>query len=443
MSLNDEDSQDSPLVRLLSSARSLWQLRDFRRFWVANLVSNLGTSAFVMAMSWLTVKSYGASGIAALALGYGVPQFLLQVVGGATADRINRRRLFQLTETGFLVVAFTLWLASIDGIVPLWLLVSVNACNGAISAFDSSARTALISEMVPPPQWMEAQQLYSASSNITNIFGPALGGVLLSIGTSDRSHEEVAFFFNVISFLPLLAIIPFLPTVRSATRVARSKGESFLRSVAEGLRFVRGQWSLRALLQLLAVVMLLGMPFQTLLPIFVHGHHTMGGDQSHGYYAALLSAVALGGFVGALVGMASCSGRQPGGPLLASAVGLGMSIVLLAASGVIHWASLAAFFAGACGVLAVNLDTALVEGLTPVVLQGRVSAIASLSKGLQSFSAAAASGLMHWIGRQTGVPGSGYVPVQVSMGVGLILVVLLLRGPLLSLERSGEAHLSP
>jgi hypothetical protein len=40
-------------------------------------------------------------------------------VGGATADRINRRHLFQLTETGFLVVAFTLWLASIDGIVPL------------------------------------------------------------------------------------------------------------------------------------------------------------------------------------------------------------------------------------------------------------------------------------------------------------------------------------
>ena len=119
MPLNDEDSQDSVLVRLLSSARSLWQLRDFRRFWVASLVSNLGTSAFVMALSWLTVKSYGASGIAALALGYGVPQFLLQVVGGATADRINRRHLFQLTETGFLVVAFTLWLASIDGIVPL------------------------------------------------------------------------------------------------------------------------------------------------------------------------------------------------------------------------------------------------------------------------------------------------------------------------------------
>ena len=434
MPLDAEDSQESPIGRLLSSARSLWQLRVFRRFWVANLVSNLGTSAFVMALSWLTVKTYGASGIAALALGYGVPQFVLEVVGGAAADRINRRRLFQLTETGFLLVALTLWLVSIGGTVPLWLLVAVNACNGAISAFDSPARTALISEMVPQHQWMEAQQLYSASSNITNIFGPALGGVLLSIGTSNRSHEEVAFFFNVLSFLPLLILIPFLPSPRAATHAARSKGESFLRSVAEGLQFVRGQWSLRSLLQLLAVVMLLGMPFQTLLPIFVHGHPSMGGGQSHGYYAALLSAVALGGFVGALLGMASSSGRRPGGSLLAAAVGLGLSIVLLASSAVIHWASLAAFFAGACGVLAVNLDTALVEGFTPVALQGRVSAIASLSKGLQSFSAAAASGLMHGVALLTGVPGSGYWPVQVSMGVALILVVFLLRGPLLALE---------
>ena len=164
------------------------------------------------------------------------------------------------------------------------------------------------------------------------------------------------------------------------------RGMSFLRSVAEGVEFVRGKWALRALLQLLAVVMLLGMPFQTLLPIFVHGHHTMGGSHSHGIYAALLSAVGLGGFVGSLFGMASGEGSRPGLPLLSAAAGLGVSILLLVSSDVIHWASLAAFFAGACAVLAVNLDMALVEGLTPVELQGRVSAIASLGKGLQSFS---------------------------------------------------------
>lgn len=93
------------LSRLANSAHSLWRLRSFRRFWLANMVSNLGTSAFVMALSWLTVKSYGATGIAWLALGYGVPQFFLEVIGGAEADRMNRRHLFRLTEVGFLAVA--------------------------------------------------------------------------------------------------------------------------------------------------------------------------------------------------------------------------------------------------------------------------------------------------------------------------------------------------
>jgi MFS family permease len=184
--------------------------------------------------------------------------------------------------------------------------VGLTVCNGAISAFDSPARTALISEMVPETELVEAQQFYSTSSNITNIFGPALGGVLMSLGHSDRSHEEFAFFFNVLSFLPLLALIPFMPAVRASAQVSKVKGLSFLRSVAEGVQFVRGKWALRALLQLLAVVMLLGMPFQTLLPIFVHGHHTMGGSQSHGIYAALLSAVGLG------ASWARCLGWHPG-----------------------------------------------------------------------------------------------------------------------------------
>jgi MFS family permease len=436
-------AQESALARLSASAHSLWRLRNFRNFWIANLVSNLGTSAFVMALSWLTVSSYGSAGIAAISLGYGVPQFLLELVGGAAADRINRRRLFLLTECGFLVVALALWSASLLGTVPMWLLVGLTVCNGAISAFDSPARTALISEMVPETELVEAQQLYSTSSNITNIFGPALGGVLMSIGHGDRSHEEVAFFFNVLSFLPLLALIPFMPSVRKAAQVSKVRGLSFLRSVAEGVQFVREQWTLRALMQLLAVVMLLGMPFQTLLPIFVHGHHAMGGSQSHAIYAALLSAVGFGGFVGSLLGLAAGEGRRPGLPLVIAAAGLGLSILLLASSDVVHLASLAAFFAGACGVLVMNLDMALVEHLTPVELQGRVFSISSLGKGLQSFSAAAASALMSVSAARSGNMSSGYGPVQISMALALVLAVVLLRAPLLrlSLDRAKGSEL--
>ena len=402
----------------------------FRSFWLANLLSNLGTSAFVMAITWLTVKHYGAAGIAALALGYGIPQFALQLLGGSASDRINRRSLFLITESCFLVVALTLLAASLVMMPPLWLLVAVNACNGAISAFDTPARTALISEMVSGEEVVSAQQFYSLSANLTNVFGPALGGILLSLGQDDHSHEEFAFFFNVLSFLPLLACIPFLPKARPKERSGATLG--FIDSVTEGVTYVRDHLNLKSLLALLALVMLLGMPFQTLLPIFVHSHLSM--ETGHGFYAALLSAVGLGAFMGSVLGMGLGELRQPGPALAAAGVGLGLSVLILASSNVVHWASLAAFFAGGCGTLAINLDNALVQGLTPVMMQGRLSSIANLTKGLQAFSASAAGWFIHVLSHSPDTTTSGYLEVQISLALLLMVGVVLLWPTLLRLQ---------
>ena len=418
--------------------KRLWALRPYRLFWLANVFSNLGTSAFVMAMTWLTVSRYGAHGIALLALGYAVPQFLLQLLGGATTDSIAHRRLFLGTETAFLLGALLLWLASRNGEVPLLLLVGVNAFNGVVSAFDTPARTTLITEMVPSDELVNAQQFYSVAANLTNVFGPALGGVLLSLGRSDQSHEENAFLFNVLSFLPLICCIPLLPAGRRPRRdkaVATGRSAAMLRSIVDGLAYVSRQRQVRVLMALLAMVMLLGMPFQTLLPIFVHDHPTLHGG--HQLYAALLSAVGLGGLIGSLVGMSVSAGqrRSLGLTLGLAALGLALAIVLLVASRVVHWTSLAAFFAGACSVLSVNLNTALVMGLTPLDIQGRVSAIASMGKGLQSFAAAAASEAIHWL---TGLmpAGDAYQWVQSLLAVALMVAVLWIWTPLSRVERS-------
>ena len=71
----------------------------FRAFWLANLISNFGTSAFVLAINWLTVKQHGAAGIACLALAYGVPQMLLQLVGGTVSDRLEDRKSTRLNSS--------------------------------------------------------------------------------------------------------------------------------------------------------------------------------------------------------------------------------------------------------------------------------------------------------------------------------------------------------
>ena len=418
-----------------SQVSDLFSVKAFRYFWLANIFSNLGTSAFVMAISWLTVKQYGAFGIASLALGYGIPQFCLQIIGGSVADRFARRRLYAITETGLLVSAALLLFASVTGPVPLWLLVGVNAVNGAISSFDTPARSALITEMVSPDQIINAQQAYSISSSVTNIFGPALGGILLSLGKGGGSHEEIAFLFNVISFIPLLACIPSLPLTKF-NKEGKSKKTGIIQSALDGLKFVRKERDVRVLLMLLAFVMLLGMPFQSLLPVFVRTHLNL--ESGHIFYASLLSATSLGGFCSSLIGFKQGKMSRPGLLLIIASLTLGLSILVLVSSGVIHWACLAVFFAGAGGTLVINYDNALIEKNTPMELQGRIASIASLTKGLQAFSVAAAGYLMHILSHAPASTTSGYLEVQLSLAIVLLLSVCMMA-PSLSKIRHTQA----
>ena len=400
----------------------LLRLPGFRAFWLANLISNLGTSAFVLAINWLTVKQHGSAGIATLALAYGLPQMLLQLVGGTLSDRIDRRRLFAITQLGMLIVALLILAASLQEMVPLWLLALVSGTNGVISAFDTPARTALVTDLVEPHQVSLAQQLYSLTSSVTNIFGPALGGVLLSIGPNTRSHEEVAFAFNALSFVPLLISIAWLPRSRTAAGESESR-PSFTASVRAGLEMVRRRTDLSTLLLVLALVMLLGMPFQGLLPVFVQRH--LSAEGGHGFYAALMSAVGLGSFVGSLLGMGLLERLRAGLLLGGASAGLAISVLILSASNVVHWASLSAFLAGSCSYLAISTDNALLQAGTERDMQGRINAIANLTKGLQSLSLAAAGFSIHLISSLHRF-GSGYQPVQISLALGLLVGVVWL-----------------
>jgi MFS family permease len=410
-----------------SAIQDLLSQTGFRAFWLANLISNLGTSAFVLAINWLTVKQHGAAGIACLALAYGLPQLLFQLIGGTTSDRIERRRLYAFTQLGLLGVALLILMSSLDGLVPLWLLAVVSVCNGFLSAFDTPTRTALVTDLVEPSQVSTAQQLYSLTSSLTNIFGPALGGVLLSLGPTAQSHEEVAFAFNVFSSIPLLIAIPWLP--RGNRRPAPK--ESFSASLRAGFQDVRQRTSQRTLLLLLALVMVLGMPFQGLLTLFVHRH--INAETGHGFYAALMSSVGLGSFVGSLMGMGLLKRLRAGVLLAAASAGLGISVLILSASTTVHWASLSVFLAGACSTLAISVDNALLQGGTDRAMQGRINAIANLTKGLQSFSLAAASYSIHLLAN-THRLGSGYQLVQVGLAVGLLTGVVALWPRLQRLE---------
>ena len=407
-----------------TALQDLWNVKALRLFWLASTFSNLGSSAFLMAISWLTIRLYGSHGIALLALGYGLPQLLLQLFGGAATDRLPKRKLYGLTESSMFLLAALLWLSSISGNVPLWLLVTVSAGNGVVSAFDTPARSALISEIVSRKDLVSAQQIFSVSAQIAAVFGPALGGLLLSLGGHGHSKESLALLFNCCSYIPVLLCLPFLPKVVRAESSKRQRLhiQDIVRGVRQGLVYIGSNRSLIVLMQLLALVMLLGGPYQSLLPVYVHDSATLGAD--HRAYAVLLSAVGLGGFVGSLLGVASAERRQRFLALAIASLGLGCALLLLTSSRTIYSASLSAFLAGCFSIFAINLDLSLLLGLTPPQMQGRVTSIAGLGKGLQSVTAAAAS---EAIGQLSHSPLKNDAYNLIQGGLAVFLIVFTVR----------------
>jgi MFS family permease len=404
--------------------KRLWRVKILRLFWLAITFSNLGKSAFLMAISWLTVRLYGAHGIALLSLVYGFPQLLFPLFGGVATDRLARRRLYGLTESLLLLIAALLWLSSISGNLPLWLLLGVSLGNGVISAFDVPARSALISEMVLQEDLVSAQQVFNISAQVAGVFGPALGGVLLSIGAHGHSNEGLAFLFYCFSYIPVLLCLPFLPKAVPAgpSQPQRLHMQDVVRGVRQGFVYVGSSRSLVVLMQLLAAVMLLGGPFQSLLPIYVHDSPTLAAD--HRAYAVLLSAVALGGFVGALLGVPSAERRYRYQAVAHASLGLGCALLLLTSSQGIHGAVLSAFLAGGFSIFAINLDTSLLLGLTPAQIQGRVSSIASLGKGLHAVTAAAAS---EAIGQLSHSPLKNHAYSLIQGGLAVALIIFTMR----------------
>ena len=360
--------------------------RQFLWMWGANLFSNFGTSTYVLAINWIAVKEHGGIGLGAITLAYGGTQFLLQLVGGVVSDRFNRKTIFAITESTAFIVAIILAIAGERHFYPIWFLALMNGLNGGISAFDTPARTTLINDLVPTQEVAEAQELYGLAASMTSVLGPALGGFLLSLG-----HAGIAFGFNALSFIPVLISLLF---IHPRPKELQPKIVPMWSSIQEGIAYARRDEQVKSLLLLLTIVMVLGMPYQTLLPMFAHKVLHAGSSE----FAALSSAVGLGSFIGALLVTNLSNTPRPGRWLLYGSAVFGFCIFLFVQSPIIHWASLSVFLAGTCNAIVLNLDSGLLQSLTPVAFRGRVASLSGLNKGGLSISAAIAGYSAHYVG---------------------------------------------
>ncbi len=234
--------------------------RNFRLFFSGQIISLVGTWMQSVAQSWLVYRLTGSSLLLGL-VGFAgqIPVFLLASIGGMVADRRSRHRIVIGTQTSAMLLAFVLAALTLLGHIKVWEIMVLASCGGLVNALDIPTRQAFVVEMVNPKDLVNAIALNSAMVNGARILGPAVAGITVAaIG------EGWCFFANGVSYIAV--IVGLLLMV--VTPRPRDNQHSGLRSVVEGFHWVARNAPIRALLLLLGLVSLTGMPYMVLMPIF-------------------------------------------------------------------------------------------------------------------------------------------------------------------------------
>jgi MFS family permease len=353
-------------MRLPVTLRALGY-RNFQLFFGGQLISLVGTWMQSVAQAWLVYRLTGSSVLLG-AVGFAgqIPVFLLSAVGGIVADRYSRRHIVIATQTASMLLAFVLAALTLSGSVRIWHIFVLSALLGTANSFDIPARQSFIVEMVGKRDLMNAIALNSSMFNASRVVGPAIAGLLVAgIG------EGWCFFVNGVSFLAVIAGLLLMDVKR---REAVNQPASPISRVVEGFRFVIRNPPVHAILILLGIVSVTGMPYTVLMPIFADrilhgGARALGG----------LSAVA---GVGALAGALLLASRKDlkglGRWVAVSALGFGASLAAFAASRQLWLSGAILVPTGFFIMIEMGSSNTLIQSMVPDRLRGRVMSVYSM-----------------------------------------------------------------
>jgi MFS family permease len=396
-------------MKLPATLRAL-QYRNFQLFFSGQLISLIGTWMQIVAQSWLVYRLTGSS-VMLGAIGFcsQIPVFLLAPVGGIVADRYNRQKVVIATQTASMLLALALAVLTLSGTVRIPHIFILSALLGVVNAFDIPARQAFIVEMVGKPDLMNAIALNSSMFNASRVVGPAIAGILVA-----RIGEGWCFFCNGVSYV---AVIAGLMLMRVAPLTRDSSG-SPLRNLVEGFRYVAGNLPVRALLGLLAVVSIAGMPYMVLMPIFAD-RILHGGAAALG---SLLGATGIGALAGALM-LASRRDLQGFGRGAAAAAALfGISLLGFSFSRTYGLSLGILAVAGFAVMVQMGTTNTLIQSVVPDPLRGRVMSIYSMMfMGMVPFGSLLAGWGADRFGSPTTVAAGGAISIAAAGAFTLFL----------------------
>jgi len=355
--------------------------RNFQLFFSGQLISLVGTWMQTVAQSWLVYRLTG-SGLKLGAVGFAsqIPVFLFAPIGGIVADRSHRKHVVIATQVASMLLAFVLAALTLTHRVQVWHVFVLAALLGVVNAFDIPGRQSFLVDMVGKEDLMNAIALNSSMFNGARVIGPAVAGVLVA-----RLGEGWCFFVNGVSYIAVIIGL-MLMDVHAPPRVS-GKG-SPLEHIIEGFQFVSRTAPIRALMLLLGVVSVTGMPYVVLMPIFADKILHDGGQEfatligSHDLGAVRLGILMGSAGVGALLGALTLAVRSGvkglGTWISVCCAGFGFSLMLFAFSKSFWLSVLLLLPVGYFIMLQMAASNTLIQVMVPDALRGRTMAVYSM-----------------------------------------------------------------
>jgi predicted MFS family arabinose efflux permease len=351
--------QQSKLRRIFKA----FQYRDFRLMWIGACTSSIGTWMQIVAQGWLIYRlSHSARLLAADQFLGGIPIFALSLIGGVVADRVERHKILLVSQYVQMASAAILTLLVAIGIVHVWQILCLSFVSGVAQAFGGPAYSALIPTLVEREDMPNAIALNSIQFNMAVTIGPALAGITLA-----RLGEKWCFGLNALSFLaPIISL-----SMISTRFLPQPTTESMLKSLKQGIKFVRLQESMGALIVLAFCMTALGMPLRTYIPVFVKDIFHRGPET----YGNLLSLMGVGSIFGSLLVAGRGSQQSKGRFALVVLICLGMGISGFAVSKILRVSDLMLIIVGASMMVVFATVTSLVQLITTNEMRGRVMSV--------------------------------------------------------------------
>src|SRR6478735_3367352 len=270
--------ENTSWINQLAKAFPALQNKNYKAYFSGQLVSLIGTWLQIVSQGWLVLQlTNSALQVGIIAALSTLPSLFLTLFGGVIVDQFSKRKILLFTQTAAMVLAFTLGMLTLTGVVTVWMIGICAYLLGVVNAIDSPARQAFVSEIVTKEQLPSAIALNSGIFNAARVIGPSIAGLLIAlIGTGG------AFITNAITYIAVIWVLNKMQVIEPPHK----KKLEVIKAIKDGLSYSFTHPIIRTLIIFTGVSSIFGWSYTTLLPIIARETFHLGAAGLGYLYAA-------------------------------------------------------------------------------------------------------------------------------------------------------------